>query len=65
VTACDLRAGAALTIAALAADGTTEIVDVEHIHRGYEYFDEKLNSLGAKVTSDESMLMSEVLACLE
>jgi len=65
VTACDLRAGAALTIAALAADGTTEIADVEHIHRGYEYFDEKLNSLGAKVTSDESMLMSEVLACLE
>lgn len=59
VTACDLRAGAALTIAALAADGRTEISDVEHIYRGYSCFEEKLNSLGAKVYSGEAA------ACLD
>ncbi|MCC6485014.1 MAG: UDP-N-acetylglucosamine 1-carboxyvinyltransferase [Armatimonadetes bacterium] len=65
VTACDLRAGAALTIAALGAEGITEISDVEHIHRGYENLDGKLNALGARVLSGDASTMSEVLACLE
>lgn len=45
----DLRAGAALTIAGLAAEGCTEIRDVHHIDRGYERFEEKLRALGADV----------------
>jgi len=49
VKATDLRAGAALVIAGLVADGTTEISDIHHIERGYYNFDEKLNSLGAKI----------------
>ena len=49
VTALDLRAGAALTLAGLAAEGTTEISDVYHIDRGYERFDDKLRSLGADI----------------
>lgn len=46
----DLRAGAALVIAALAADGRSEIYDIHYIERGYEDFPEKLQSLGAKIT---------------
>lgn len=49
VEATDLRAGAALVIAALAAKGKTEISEIEHIERGYCRLDEKLNSLGAKI----------------
>ncbi len=49
VNATDLRAGAAMVIAALMADGETEIGGVEYILRGYERFDEKLKKLGAKV----------------
>src|SRR5690606_4225889 len=49
VTASDLRAGAALVVAALSADGTTEIGGVEHIDRGYDMLEEKLKSLGASV----------------
>ena len=49
VKATDLRAGAALALAALAASGTTEIHDIYHIDRGYYRFDEKLRNLGAKV----------------
>jgi UDP-N-acetylglucosamine 1-carboxyvinyltransferase len=45
----DLRGGAALAIAALCADGETEIGDVYHIDRGYERFVEKLASLGADI----------------
>ncbi len=45
----DLRAGAALVLAALAAEGQSEILGVEHIDRGYEKFDEKLRNLGAKI----------------
>ncbi len=41
VRATDLRAGAALVIAALAAQGDTEIGGIEHIERGYESFEEK------------------------
>ncbi|MBQ6594182.1 MAG: UDP-N-acetylglucosamine 1-carboxyvinyltransferase [Clostridia bacterium] len=49
VKATDLRAGAAMVIAALMAEGVTEISGVEYILRGYERFDEKLRSLGARV----------------
>jgi UDP-N-acetylglucosamine 1-carboxyvinyltransferase len=49
VRATDLRAGAALVLAALAADGVTEIEDAGHIFRGYEKIEDKLKSLGAKV----------------
>jgi len=49
VRAPDIRAGAALVIAALVADGITEVADVYHIDRGYEDFEHKLASLGAEV----------------
>ena len=47
VSAPDLRAGAALIIAGLAADGITTIDDIQYIHRGYEHIDQKLQKLGA------------------
>lgn len=49
VKATDLRAGAGLVIAGLMADGVTEIHDLKHIDRGYEYFEDKLSSLGADI----------------
>ncbi len=49
VSASDLRAGASLVIAGLAAQGTTALHDIEHIDRGYEYLDAKFNALGAKI----------------
>ncbi len=49
VKACDLRAGAALIIAGLAASGTTEIEDIYHIERGYEDMDKKLRGVGAVI----------------
>ena len=45
----DIRAGAALVIAGLAASGETPISEIHHIDRGYEAFVEKLASLGAKI----------------
>ncbi len=45
----DLRAGAALIIAGAAANGITEIYNLEHIDRGYEHIEEKFRSLGAKI----------------
>ncbi len=51
VCACDLRAGAAMIIAGLAAQGTTEIEQVYHIERGYEGIVEKLSKLGADIHS--------------
>lgn len=45
----DLRAGAALTIAALATEGQSVIRDIEYIERGYEDFDQKLRGLGASI----------------
>lgn len=47
LSAPDLRAGAALVIAALAADGISQIDDIEYIQRGYEDFEGKLSALGA------------------
>jgi len=50
VTATDLRAGAALILAALTAEGTTDIRGIHHIDRGYEKVEEKLSRLGANIT---------------
>ncbi len=58
VSAPDLRAGAALVIAGLAAEGITIVDDIEYIERGYESFEEKLSSLGAmmeKVSSEKEI----------
>ena len=49
VEASDIRAGAGLVLAGLAATGQTQISGVDHIDRGYEYFVEKLQALGAQV----------------
>lgn len=53
VTATDLRCGAGLVIAALMADGVTEIHDIYHIDRGYDNLDGKLAHLGAKMWREE------------
>ena len=58
VSAPDLRAGAALCIAGLAADGITIVDDIVYIQRGYERFEEKLQSLGGmieKVSSEKEI----------
>ena len=47
--ASDLRAGAALVLAGLAAEGTTVVNRVYHIDRGYDKLEEKLNNVGAKI----------------
>ena len=47
----DIRAGAALVIGGLCAEGVTEVYDEGHIARGYESFEEKLRGLGARITS--------------
>jgi len=49
VKACDLRAGAALIIAGLAANGITEIEDIFHIERGYDCMEGKLRGIGADI----------------
>jgi UDP-N-acetylglucosamine 1-carboxyvinyltransferase len=53
IQACDLRAGAALVIAALAAQGMSEITQVQYIERGYENIIEKLRALGADIRAVE------------
>ena len=54
LAAPDLRAGAALVLAALAAEGISEIEDIEYIQRGYEDFEGKLRSLGALIERVDS-----------
>ena len=49
VTACDLRASAALVLAGLAAEGRTMVDHIHHLDRGYERLDHKLRQLGAKI----------------
>ncbi len=49
VYASDLRAGAALIIAGICANGTTEVYNLEHIDRGYENIEEKFRKIGAKI----------------
>jgi len=53
--ASDLRAGAAMVVAALMADGTSEIEEIGHIERGYENIVEKLRGLGADIRKVERM----------
>jgi len=53
LAASDLRAGAALTLAALCAEDVTEISGIHHIDRGYFRLDEKLNALGASIRREE------------
>ena len=53
--ASDLRAGAAMVVAALMADGTSEIEEIGHIERGYENIVEKLRGLGADIKKVERM----------
>ena len=47
IYASDLRAGASLIVAGLAAEGTTQVHNIAYIERGYEYLDQKLTGLGA------------------
>ena len=57
--ACDLRAGAAMVIAGLVAEGTTTISDIKYVERGYENITEKFRALGAdfqKVETPEPRL---------
>jgi UDP-N-acetylglucosamine 1-carboxyvinyltransferase len=49
VKATDLRAGAALILAGLVADGKTEIDNVYHIDRGYDHIEDKFSQLGGKI----------------
>ncbi|MBO5221493.1 MAG: UDP-N-acetylglucosamine 1-carboxyvinyltransferase [Clostridia bacterium] len=49
VRACDLRAGVSMVLAGLAAEGTTEVLDIHHIERGYEGLVDKLRALGADI----------------
>ena len=57
VRALDIRAGAAMVIAALCAEGVTEIADVYHLDRGYEELEPKLTSLGAEVRREGGTLL--------
>lgn len=59
VRASDLRAGAALVIAGLMADGLTEVTGLEHIDRGYEDFTGKLTKLGARIWREEMTAQEE------
>ena len=63
VNAPDLRAGAALVIAGLAADGITVVDDIYYIQRGYEALEEKLTKIGAKISrvEDEKELQKFIL----
>lgn len=63
VNAPDLRAGAALVIAGLAADGITVVDDIYYIQRGYEALEEKLTKIGAKIArvEDEKELQKFIL----
>ena len=54
VSAPDLRAGAALVIAGLAAEGYTVVDEIGYIQRGYECFEEKLQALGAVIEKVDS-----------
>ena len=49
MTSPDIRAGVALLIAALSAEGKSKIQNIEQIDRGYQYIDTRLNALGAEI----------------
>ncbi len=64
VSSCDLRAGAALVIAGLIAEGRTEVLDIHYIERGYENLVEKLRALGAdikKVSIPDGSVIKDVI----
>ena len=52
VAATDLRAGAAMVLAGLVAEGVTRVHRIEHVERGYEDLPGKLAALGAKVSKE-------------
>jgi UDP-N-acetylglucosamine 1-carboxyvinyltransferase len=56
VKALDIRAGGGLVVAALAADGVSEIEGVYFLERGYEHLEERLQALGARVSLEEALL---------
>jgi UDP-N-acetylglucosamine 1-carboxyvinyltransferase len=56
VRALDIRAGAAMVIAGLCADGVTEVADMQHVDRGYEDFEAKLEGLGAEVRRERELV---------
>ena len=64
VQACDLRAGAALVIAGLAAQGETELTQVQYIERGYEDLVGKLRQLGADIRVEELSLIHISRPCM-
>jgi UDP-N-acetylglucosamine 1-carboxyvinyltransferase len=51
----DIRAGIALLIAAMSANGTSRIDNIEQIDRGYQHIDERLNKLGARISRDDAL----------
>jgi UDP-N-acetylglucosamine 1-carboxyvinyltransferase len=53
VEARDIRAGAALVVAGLAADGRTEIADTDHLRRGYSFLEDKLRGIGAGIRQEQ------------
>ncbi len=59
VRASDLRAGAALVVAGLMADGVTEITNVKYIDRGYDHLEAKLEGLGARISRQAVVIPEE------
>ncbi|HEU0051397.1 MAG TPA: UDP-N-acetylglucosamine 1-carboxyvinyltransferase, partial [Patescibacteria group bacterium] len=55
IRSLDLRAGATMVLAGLAAEGETIIHDAEMVYRGYEALDERLRLLGAEIEADKEM----------
>jgi UDP-N-acetylglucosamine 1-carboxyvinyltransferase len=49
MTSPDIRAGIAMLIAAMSADGTSRIDNIDQIDRGYQHIDQRLNALGANI----------------
>jgi UDP-N-acetylglucosamine 1-carboxyvinyltransferase len=56
VRALDIRAGAAMVLAGLGAEGVTEVTDMSHVDRGYEDFEAKLETLGAEVRRERELV---------
>jgi UDP-N-acetylglucosamine 1-carboxyvinyltransferase len=52
VNATDLRAGAAMVVAGLMANGKTTVKNIKYVDRGYEHFEEKLRAIGADIQRD-------------
>ena len=53
ITSPDIRAGMALLIASLCAEGTSTIQNIRQLDRGYQQIDKRLNALGAKITREQ------------